>query len=150
MTKLSSNYKAIYKLCVCRFLSEVESSRTSLASRTQLEVLGLELCKSSKMPCLRLEDSTIFWLVERRSRAMLFRLGTRQRICEKKFLTLEVCRKIANFWAKTFLFFEIACFLRKLCKNIERAPLFYFFWEHFRVVSLVLGLKRVCPRKVCP
>ena len=53
--------------------SEVESSRTSLASRTHFEVLGLEgqvlglgLEASSprKLPCPRLEDSTIFCTVE--------------------------------------------------------------------------------------
>ena len=55
------------------FLTEVESSRTSLASRTSsrthFEVLGLGLEVSSpwpwprtrrKLPCPRLEDSTIF------------------------------------------------------------------------------------------
>ena len=41
---------------------EVESSRTSLASRTHFEVLGLGLEASSprKLPCPRLENSTIF------------------------------------------------------------------------------------------
>ena len=41
---------------------EVESSRTSLASRTHFQVLGLGLEASSprKLPCPRLEDSTIF------------------------------------------------------------------------------------------
>ena len=41
---------------------EVESSRTFLASRTHFEVLGLGLEASSpqKLPCPRLEDSTIF------------------------------------------------------------------------------------------
>ena len=48
------------------FLSEVESSRTSLASRTSsrthFEVLGLglEALGPRKLPCPRLEDSTIF------------------------------------------------------------------------------------------
>ena len=44
----------------CR--AEVESSRTSLASRTHFEVLGLGLEASSprKLPCPRLQDSTIF------------------------------------------------------------------------------------------
>ena len=44
--------------------TEVESSRTSLASRTHFEVLGLEALGSRKLPCPRLEDSTIFWTVE--------------------------------------------------------------------------------------
>ena len=45
-------------------LSEVESSRTSLASRTSsgthFEVLGLEVSRVRKLPCPRLEDSSIF------------------------------------------------------------------------------------------
>ena len=54
---------------LCR--SEVESSRTSLASRTHFEVLGLEgqvlgLEASSprKLDCPRLEDSTNLWIVQ--------------------------------------------------------------------------------------
>ena len=64
--------------------AEVESWRTSLASRTHFEILslglksqvlglgiesqvlslGLEPYKSSKMSCPRLENSIVFWLVE--------------------------------------------------------------------------------------
>ena len=55
-------------------LAEMESSETSLATRTHFEVLdlslkaqvlglGLEAYKSSKMFCSRFEDSIIFWLV---------------------------------------------------------------------------------------
>ena len=40
--------------------AEVESSRTSLTSRTHFEVLGLEASSSRKLACPRLEDSTIF------------------------------------------------------------------------------------------
>ena len=55
------------------YLSEVESARTSLASRTDFEVLGrclegqiLGLAASSprKLACPQLEDSTIFWIVK--------------------------------------------------------------------------------------
>ena len=46
----------------------MESSRTSLASRTSsrthFEALGLEVSSSRKLPCPRLEDSSIFWTVE--------------------------------------------------------------------------------------
>ena len=46
------------------YLAEVESSRTSLASRTDFEVLGLglglEASSPRKLTCPRLEDSTIF------------------------------------------------------------------------------------------
>ena len=45
-------------------LAEVECSRTSLASRTHFEVLGLEASGPRKLPCPRLEDSTIFRTVE--------------------------------------------------------------------------------------
>ena len=48
---------------VVELLSEVESSRTSLASRTHFEVLGLglglEASSPRKLLCPRLEDSTI-------------------------------------------------------------------------------------------
>ena len=46
--------------------AEVESLRTSLASRTHFEVLGLglEASSSRKLPCPRLEDSTIFGKVK--------------------------------------------------------------------------------------
>ena len=42
----------------------MESSRTSLASRTHFEVLGLEASSPRKLPCPRLEDSTIFFTLE--------------------------------------------------------------------------------------
>ena len=47
-------------------MAEVESSRTSLASRTHFEVLGLGLEASSpqKLACPRLEDCIIFWMVK--------------------------------------------------------------------------------------
>ena len=49
---------------VGKFHPEVESSRTSLASRTSsrthFEVLGLEALGPRKLPCPQLEDSTIF------------------------------------------------------------------------------------------
>ena len=56
-------------------LAKVESLRTSLASRTHFEVLGLgfglegqvrglEASSPQKLPCTRLEDSTIFCSVE--------------------------------------------------------------------------------------
>ena len=58
------------------YLSEVESLRTSLASRTHFEVLGFgleaqvlglgrETFKSSKTSCPGLEDRTIFWLFKK-------------------------------------------------------------------------------------
>ena len=61
------------------YAADVESSRTSLASRTSSEntfwshwtwhwhqgqLLGLEASSPRKLPCLRLKNSTIFWTVE--------------------------------------------------------------------------------------
>ena len=59
------------------YSAEVESSRTSLASRTSSrtqfevlglglegQVLGLEASSPRKLACPRLEDSTIFWNVK--------------------------------------------------------------------------------------
>ena len=54
----------------CTRLAEVKSSRTSLAlrtsSRTHFEALGLgrEASSPRRLPCLRLEDITLFWTVE--------------------------------------------------------------------------------------
>ena len=88
-------------------IPEVESSRTSLASRTSsrthFEVLGLGLGLESqvlglslgleassprKLPCPRLEDSTIFWTVEFRWKTP----ETSQKICEHLlvFLTWSI------------------------------------------------------------
>ena len=120
--------------CVSRLLPEVESSRTSLASRTSsrtdFEVLGLGLEASSprKLACPRLEDSTIFWMVKILWSAWKF------------------------FW-KTFLCGDR---LKNFC---EEDLFFFFFGEHLRLCpwSLalassipVLGLESVCPRKGCP
>ena len=64
--------------------SEVESSRTSLASRTHFEVLGLGLEASSpqKLPCPRLEDSTIFEPLKFRWKTP----ETLRKICKDLFL----------------------------------------------------------------
>ena len=40
----------------------MEFSRTSLASKTYFEVLGLESSSSRKLPYSQLKDSTIFWI----------------------------------------------------------------------------------------
>ena len=111
----------------------VESLRTS--SKTQFEVfgLGLEACKSLKMPCPRLEDSTLFWPLENglRSWPTLFHHEERQKACKNFFEDifflgerLKFLENLQNFGAKTF-----------------------FFQYHFRVVSLVLGLdlEHSCP-----
>ena len=98
-----------------RWAPEVESSRTSLASRTHFEVLGLGLEASSprKLACPRLEDSTIFWIVK----------------------ILWSAWKI--FW-KTF-------FCGDCLKIFLRRPFFVFFRRALALVSLVLGLEHSCP-----
>ena len=117
---------------------EMESSRTSLASRTHFEVVGLglegqvlgvglgfEASSSQKLPCPRLKNSTFFWIVK-----ILY-------IAWKKNFRRRFSLK--NAWKKSLktFFFEIAW------KNFWRS----FFWRTLALVSLVLGLgfKHSCP-----
>ena len=92
-----------HTICICQrvsngFVPEVESSRTSLASRTSsrtdFEVLGLGLEASSpqKLACPRLEDSTTFWIVKI--------LWSTWKIFGKRFF-VEIAWKI---FVKTFFF----------------------------------------------
>ena len=115
----------------------MESLRTSLASRTHFEVLGLglegqvlglgfEASSPRKLACPRLEDSSIFWI----------------------FKILWSAWKI--FW-KTFFCGDR---LKNFCEDLFFS---FFFGEHLRLCpwSLassipVLGLESVCPRKGCP
>ena len=66
----NSDLNALSKMLTLKMqvycFAEVESSRTSLALRTHFEVLGhgLEASSPRKLPCPRLEDSTIFLTVE--------------------------------------------------------------------------------------
>ena len=130
----------------------MESSRTSLASRTDFEVLGLglegqvlglglEASSPRKLACPRLEDSTIFW-------------------------------KVKILWSGWKIFWK-AFFRGNRLKNFCEDLFFFFFWrspeKHLRFVSFtqstcalcpwslalassipVLGLESVCPRKGCP
>ena len=123
-------------ICLLNIYSEVESSRTSLVSRTLYEVLslglegqviglGFEASSPQKLPCSRLEDSIFFEL-------------------------LKCCRshEKKKIW-KTFFTGER---LKEIFEDL-------FFWRTLALVSLVLGLassipalglERVCPRKGCP
>ena len=100
-TKLSGNAK-FFSDCFVHSLSEVESSRTFLASRTSsrthFEVLGLGLEASSpwKLACPRLEDSAIFWIIKI--------LWSAWKIFWKTFFCED---RLKNFCEDLF-FFEIA------------------------------------------
>ena len=127
-------------------MTEVESTRMSLASRTssrtQFEVLGLGLEASSprKLACPRLEDSTIFWNVKI--------LWSAWKIVWKTFFSGD---RLKNFCED--LFFGDR--LKNFCED-----LFFFFLEStcalcpwFLALASsipVLGLESVCPRKGCP
>ena len=100
----------------------MESSRTSLASRTDFEVLGLglegqvlglglglEASSPRKLACPWLEDSTIFWIVKI--------LWSAWKIFWKTFFCGD---RLKNFWEDLFFFFW-------------RSPkkfLWFFFGEH--------------------
>ena len=105
-------------------IAEVESSRTSLASRTDFEVLGLglegqvlglgfEASSPRKLACPRLEDSSIFLIVKISWSA----------------------RKI--FWKTSFGGDR----LKNFCEDL----FFFFFWRAFAFVSLVLRFEHSCP-----
>ena len=95
----------------------MESSRTSLASRTHFEVLGLEgqvlgLEASSprKLACPRLEDSSNFWIVKILWNAWkifwnTFFCGNRlKKFCEDLFYFLEsTCACVLGPWPRAFL-----------------------------------------------
>ena len=87
--------------CMVYSLPEVESSRTSLASRTHFEVLGLGLEASSprKLLCPRLEDSTIFWTFE---------------------ISLENARNLTKNLRTPFLFSSIGNCVKKIFEDLFR------------------------------
>ena len=66
-------------------LPEVESSSTSLASRTHFQVLGLEALGPQKLPCPWLEDSAIFLTVEIFNYNSVKTSKTSRKICEHLF-----------------------------------------------------------------
>ena len=105
-------------------LPEVESSRTSLASRTDFEVLGLEgqvlgleTSNPRKLAYPRLEDSTIFWIVKI--------LWSGWKMFWKTFFCIEIAWKI---FVKTFFFWDC---LKNFCEDL------FFFLES--TCACVLG-----------
>ena len=90
----------------------MESSRTSLASRTRFEVLGFEASSPRKLPCPRLEDITIFWIVKilqiaRKKFLMTFFEGSPKKNFWRPFYFWRSPEK--NFWTPYFLFLENTC-----------------------------------------
>ena len=114
-------------------LSEVESSRTSLASRTysrtHFEVLGLGFEASSprKLPSPRLEDSTIFWTVE----ILLESARYLAEICEDLFLSCLSWDRLKKVFWRPFSpeeFFLRPVFLKSPEKSFWRP-----FFGHLRL-----------------
>ena len=120
-----------------RQISEVESLRTSLASRTSSrtrfevglglegQVLGLEASNPQKLPCPGLEDSTIFRIVKI--------LWSAWKNFWKTFFSqnrLKNFGKVLFFWDR----------LKNFCEDL-------FFWRALVLVSVVpgLGLEHSCP-----
>ena len=58
------------------------------------------------------------------------------------FELLKFCEALEKIFGKRF-FLEIA-------RKIFAKTFFFFFWRALALVSLVLGLESVCPRKGCP
>ena len=88
-------------------------------------VLGLEACKSSKMLCPQLEDSTIFWFVENVPRSwpfLLFCLGVRQKP-HRNFMEAFFFLRMPEYLWKFAIIFVQTTFLH---------------WKQLHVVSLVL------------
>ena len=127
----------------------METSRTSLASRTHFEVLGRglegqvlglgpEASSPRKLACPRLEDSTSFWIVKI--------LWSAWKIFWKTFFCGD---RLKNF-CEDLLFYFLEIAWKIFVKT-------FFFGEHLRLCpwSLassipVLGFESVCPRKDCP
>ena len=99
-----------YRLCpLCLYCKpEVESSRTSLdsrtSSRTHFQVFGFETSSPRKLPCPRLEDSTISWTV---------------------VILLENARNLAENFRRPFFCFSL---LEIACKNFSKT---FFDWKNF-------------------
>ena len=115
---------------------EVESSRTSLASRTSsrthFEVLGLGLEASSpqKLACPRLEDSTIFERLKFRWKTP----ETSRKICKDLFL-------VSSSRDRPKKIFEDLFHLKKKFEDL-------FFWRTLAPVSLA-SRGSVLGRKLC-
>ena len=113
----------------------METLRTSLASRTHFDVLGLgfegqilslEAWKSSKMSCTRLQDNTIFRFVEKMDKVMTI-------------FFLRPCSESSRNFLKTFYLFyfgERPKLCGKFAKYLGEDP-FFSLEEHLQ--NCVLG-----------
>ena len=112
-----------------RLQPEVESSRTSLASRTHFEVLGLvlglEASSPRKLACPRLEDSSIFWIVKILWSAWkifwktFFRGDRLKNFCEDLFFFLEsTCACVLGPWPWPRAFLSLASRVSVLGKAV--------------------------------
>ena len=100
------------------FLAEVESSRTSLVSRTHFEVfgLGLESLKSLKIALSSAREQHFFWIVE---------------------ILFENAKNLAENLEDLFLFSSFGDCLKILFKDV-------FFWRSLAPVCLVFGIEHFC------
>ena len=103
----------------------LEDTIWSFWSRRSILGLGLKPCKFSKIPCPRLKNSTVFWLVENgpRSWATSLRLGAHQRLKKNNFWRLYFVKNLRICGRKPFLYFFY---------------LFLFFW--WTLLRCVLGV----------
>ena len=120
-----------------------------MVSRTHFEVLGLGLEASipRKLPCPRLENSTIFEPLKFRWKTP----DTLRKICKNLFLFSSSRNRLKKIFEDLFCLkniFEDLFFLKGPEKKILKT---FFFLRTLASMSLVLGLERVCPwpRALC-
>ena len=114
-----------------------------MASRTHFEVLGFEAYKFSKMPCARPRITLFFDLLKMGCGYDLFFFFARNIAENLRFFARRLFLKNASKFAENLRFFA-----QRLFFSLEST----FAWCSWSLASsiLVLGLEKVCPRKVGP